>query len=232
VHLPASAPEAKRGALKRLGAEVIEAPSYDQAEANAQEEVARTGAVFISAYSHSDVIAGAATAALEMLEDQPSLDTFVVPLGGGGLLSGTAIVARARVPAALVVGAEAEASPVFTGALAAGRPVTVPVAPTIADGLAGNMEPDSQTFALVHDLVDRVVLVPEQAIVSAMRDIVIRERLIAEGAGATAVAAAVHCGLPLAGRRVGILLTGRNVDGDGPVFHRSQQFGDGSPMRS
>ena len=65
-----------------------------------------------------------------------------------------------------------------------------------------------------------------------MRDIVIRERLIAEGAAATAVAAALHCGLPLAGRRVGILLTGRNVDGDGPVFHRLQQFGDGSPMRS
>ena len=232
VHLPASAPEAKRGALKRLGAEVIEAPSYDQAEANAQEEIARTGAVFISAYSHSDVIAGAGTAALEMLEDQPSLDTFLVPLGGGGLLSGTAIVARARVPAALVVGAEAEASPVFTGALAAGRPVTVPVAHTVADGLAGNMEPDSQTFAIVRDLVDRVVLVPEPAIVSAMRDIFVRERLIAEGAGATAVGAALHCGLPLAGRRVGILLTGRNVDGDGPVFHRLRQFGDGSPTRS
>ena len=145
---------------KRLGAEVIEAPSYDQAEENAQEEIARTGAVFISAYSHSDVIAGAGTAALEMLEDQPSLDTFVVPVGGGGLLSGTAIVARARVPDALVVGAEAEASPVFTGALAAGRPVTVPVTHTVADGLAGNMEPDSQTFAIVRDLVDRVVPVP------------------------------------------------------------------------
>jgi threonine dehydratase len=212
VHLPASAPDAKRGALKRLGAEVVEAPTYDQAEASAQEEIARTGAAFISAYSHSDVIAGAGTAALEMLEDQPSLDTFVVPLGGGGLLSGTAIVARARVPGALIVGAEAEASPVFTGALAAGKPITVPVAPTVADGLAGNMEPDSQTFAIVRDLVDRVVLVPEPAIVSAMRDVATRERLIAEGAACTAVAAALSCGLPLTGRRVGILLTGRNVD--------------------
>ena len=212
VHLPASSPDAKRGALKRLGAEVIEAATYDQAEANAQDEIARTGAVFISAYSDSDVIAGAGTAALEMLEDRPSLDTFLVPLGGGGLLSGTAIVARARVPGALIVGAEAEASPVFTGALAAGRPVTVPVADTVADGLAGNMEPDSQTFPIVRDLVDRVVLVPEPAIVSAMRDITTRERLIAEGAAATAVAAALRSGLPLTGRRVGILLTGRNVD--------------------
>ena len=212
VHLPASAPEAKRSALKRLGAQLVEAPSYDQAEANAQDEIARAGAVFISAYSHSDVIAGAGTAALEMLEDQPSLDTFIVPLGGGGLLSGTAIVARARVQTALVVGAEAEASPVFTGALAAGRPVTVPVAKTVADGLAGNMESDSQTFGLVRDLVDRVVLVPEPDIVSAMRDISSRERLIAEGAAATAVAAVLGRGLPLSRRRVGILLTGRNVD--------------------
>ena len=82
-----------------------------------------------------------------MLDERPDLDTFVVPLGGGGLLSGTAIVARARGRDALIVGAEAAASPVFTAALAAGRPVTVEVAPTLADGLAGNMEPDSQTFA-------------------------------------------------------------------------------------
>jgi threonine dehydratase len=247
VHLPLSAPEAKRGALKRLGAEIIEAPTYDQAEANAQEEIARTGAVFISAYSHSDVIAGAGTAALEMIEDQPSIDTFIVPLGGGGLLSGTAIVARARVPGAMIVGAEAEASPVFTGALAAGRPVTVPVAHTVADGLAGNMEPDSQTFEIVRDLVDRVVTVREEAIVEAMRDIPRRERLIAEGAAATAVAAVLHSGLRLTGRRIGILLTGRNVDGVVPPshhasaddrspgedsFHNFQPIGDRSPSQS
>ena len=230
VHLPASAPDAKRSVLRRLGAEVIAAPSYDQAEASAQKEIARTGAVFISAYSHSDVIAGAGTAALEMFDDEPSLDMLIVPLGGGGLLAGTAIVARARAPKATVIGAEAEASPVFTAALAAGRPVTVPVAPTVADGLAGNMEQDSQTFGLVRDLVDRVVLVPEPAIVAAMRDLAARERLIAEGAGATAVAAALHSGLDLTGRRVGILLTGRNVDlGDGSVFHRFPQSGDRSP---
>ena len=220
VHLPASAPEAKRSVMKRLGASVIEAATYDDAEAAAQDEIRKTNAVFVSAYSHSDVIAGAGTAALEMLEDQPGLNTFIVPLGGGGLLSGTAIVARARVPDALVIGAEAEASPVFTGALAAGRPVTVPVAPTVADGLAGNMEPDSQTFGIVRDLVDRVVLVPESAIVTAMRELAVRERLIAEGAAATAIAAIHHCGVPLTGRRIGILLTGRNVD-----------MRDGSPLR-
>ena len=221
VHLPATAPRVKRDALARLGADLVEAATYDAAEAGAQEDVRRTGAVFVSAYSHSDVIAGAGTAALEMIEDEPGLDTLVVPLGGGGLLSGTAIVARALVKKAVVIGAEAEASPVFTAALAAGRPVTVPVNATLADGLAGNMEPDSQTFGIVRDLVDRVVRVPEPLIARAMRELALHERLIAEGAGATAVGALLAGGLSLAGRRVGVILTGRNVDvGDGPVFHR------------
>jgi threonine dehydratase len=167
---------------------------------------------FVSAYSHPQVIAGAGTVALEMLADQPDLDTFVVPLGGGGLLSGTAIVARARVPGALVIGAEADASPVFTGALAAGHPVTVPISPTLADGLAGNMEPDSVTFDYVRDLVDRVVRVKEQTIAAAMRDLILRERLVAEAAAATAVGALLQDGLDLTGRRVGVILSGRNVD--------------------
>ena len=212
VHMPSTAPRAKRDALVALGAELVEAQTYDQAEINVREDLGRTRAVFVSAYSDSDVIAGAGTAALEMLQDDPRLDAFVVPLGGGGLLSGTAIVARAKAPRSLVFGAEAEASPVFTGALAAGKPVTVPVADTIADGLAGNMEPDSQTFAIVRDLADRVVTVPEKLIVQAMKELVQRERLIAEGAGAAGVGALLAGGLPLSGRRVGVILSGRNVD--------------------
>lgn len=212
VHLPVTAPDAKREALRHLGAELIESPTYDEAEERAHDEVRRTGAMFVSAYSHTDVIAGAGTAALEMLADQPRLDTFIVPLGGGGLLSGTAIVARARIRSALVIGAEAEASPVFTAALARGRPVRVPIGETLADGLAGNMEPDSQTFGIVRDLVDHVVTVPEASIAAAMRDLVLRDRLVTEGAAATAVGAILRGGLDLAGRRVGVILTGRNVD--------------------
>jgi threonine dehydratase len=212
VHMPSTAPKAKRDVLARLGAEIVGAPDYDQAEINVRDEVARTGAVFVSAYSHSDVIAGAGTASLEMIGDEPGLNAFVVPLGGGGLLSGTAIVARAKVPDAVLIGAELEASPVFTGALAAGRPVTVAVTETIADGLAGNMEPDTQTFGIVRDLVDRVVRVPERLIAQAMRDLMHKERLIVEGAGAVGVAALLSGDLPIAGRRVGVILSGRNID--------------------
>ncbi len=217
VHLPATAPAVKKAALERYGAVVLEAPSYDEAERRAHEEAGRAGVTFISAYSHSDVIAGAGTAALEMLAEQPGLDTLIAPIGGGGLLSGTAIVARARLPRAWLIGTEAAASPVFTAALAAGRPVTVVVHDTLADGLAGNMEPDSQTFGIVRDLVDRVVQVSEPAIAQAMRDLETHERLIAEGAAATAIAALLQGGLDLTGRRVGVILSGQNRAAQTPI---------------
>jgi threonine dehydratase len=168
--------------------------------------------VYVPPYNDDDVIAGAGTVALEMLDERPDLDTFIVPLGGGGLLSGTAIVVRARVHGALLIGTEAAASPVFTTALAAGRPVTVEVHDTLADGLAGNMDADSRTFGLVRDLVDRVVAVREPDIAAAMRDLILKERLVVEGAAATGVAAILTGGLDLAGRRVGVILSGRNVD--------------------
>jgi threonine dehydratase len=210
VYVPFTVPTVKREALLRHGALVVEAPSYDEAERRAHEEAALGEVTFISAYSHSDVIAGAGTVALEMIAQQPGLDTFVVPLGGGGLLSGTAIVARARLHDAMLIGAEAAASPVFTAALAAGRPVTVPVRETLADGLAGNLDPSSQTFRIVRDLVDRVVKVQESAIALAMRDLKTHDDLTVEGAAATAVGALTSCGLNLSGRRIGVILSGKN----------------------
>ena len=212
IYLPKTAPDAKRRAMARLGADIVEVPTYDAAEAQAHDEARRNGAVYVSPYNDPDVIAGAGTVALEMFDERPELDTLIVPLGGGGLLSGTAIVARARASGSLIVGTEAAASPVFTGALAAGRPVTVEVHDTLADGLAGNMDADSMTFGVVRDLVDRVIAVPEPDIAAAMRDLILKERLVAEGAAATAVAAIVSGGLDLSGRHVGVILSGRNVD--------------------
>jgi len=219
VHLPATAPAVKKDALRQFGATVIEAPSYDEAEAHAHAEARNPEITFVSAYSDSDVIAGAGTATLEMLAERPAIDTLIVPLGGGGLISGAAIVARARLNDALVIGVEAAASPVFTGALAAGRPVTVPVSKTLADGLAGNMEPDSQTFDIVRDMVDRVFQVQEPAIAEAMRELE-AQGVVAEGAGAVGVAALLNGGVALANgrgdfpdlrdRRVAIIVSGRN----------------------
>jgi threonine dehydratase len=214
IYVPASAPSAKKDAIKRLGAEIVETSSYDEAERLAHGEAGRGDTAFVSAYSHPDVIAGAGTIALEMLEDEPSLDTIIVPLGGGGLLSGTAVVARASDTDVQVIGAEVEASQVFTASLAAGRITKVTVLPSLADGLTGNMEPDSRTFELVRALVNRVAVVAEDPLARAMRELIRRERLIVEGAGAAGVAAVLAGGLDLSGRRVGIVLTGRNVDPD------------------
>jgi threonine dehydratase len=212
VYLPAGAPLAKHDALVRLGAEAISTESYEAAEAAAHSDAQESGAAYVSPYNDTDVVAGAGTVALEMLASQPTLDAFFVPLGGGGLLASTAIVARARVKGALVVGCEAAASPAFTAALAAGHPVSVEVHRTMADGLAGNMDPTSITFAAVRDMVDRVEMIDEDAIASAMRDLIRRERLVVEGASAVAVAGVVAAARALAGRRVGLILSGRNVD--------------------
>jgi threonine dehydratase len=211
VHLPASAPDAKKRALSGLGAEAVEARSYDEAEARAHEDGRRPGCYYLSPYNDRDVIAGAATAAMEMFGRRRDLDALVVPVGGGGLLAGSALVARALGRTDLViVGTEAAASPVYTSALAAGRPVTVEVGDTLADGLAGNMDVDSLTFPMVQELVNQVVKVDETSIAHAMRSLILKDRLVAEGAAATAVAALGQ--LDLAGRNVGIILSGRNVD--------------------
>jgi len=214
IYVPGSAPAVKRNAMVRLGAEVVETASYDEAEARAQAEGARDDTAFVSAYSHHDIIAGAGTVALEMFEDVPELDTIIAPIGGGGLLSGIAIVSRSLGREIVVVGAEAEASPVFTSSIAAGRVTTVSVQPSLADGLTGNMESDSQTFDIVRRLVDRVVLVSEPSFQQAMRGLIQREQLVAEAAGAAGVAAILQGAVDVRGRRVGVVLSGRNVDAD------------------
>jgi threonine dehydratase len=211
IYLPATAPHAKRARLASLGAEVLDRPSYDDAENDAREEAARTGATFVSPYDDEDVIAGAGTVGLEMLEDRSELDTIVVPVGGGGLIAGIGVAARSHRASVAVHGAEAGASPVFTSALAAGRPVIVEVRETLADGLAGNMDPASRTFGMVQTLVASVTAVDEAAIAAAMSSLVYRDRLVVEGAGAVGVAAILN-GLDVRGRRVGVVLSGRNVD--------------------
>ena len=212
VFTPESAPRAKLDHIARHGADLRPAPSYEEAERMAKAFAAGTGASYISPYSHPDVIAGAATVGAEIIEDWPEVDTIVTSVGGGGLASGVAIAARAMGAGRVgVTGAECEASPAFHAALKAGRIVEVEVHPTLADGLAGNMDPESITFDLVKRLVERMVLVPEASIAEAIRGLFEEERIVAEGAGATA-AAALLSGLPVAGRKVAVVVSGSNID--------------------
>ena len=211
VYVPEQAPRSKVDAIRRAGAELKPCADYDEAEARAKEHGARGGALFISPYSHPDVIAGAGTVGLEILRDQPAIDTIVVPVGGGGLISGIAIAAQGR---ARVIGVEAEASCPFTQGLAAGRIVAIDVKPTLADGLAGNLDPGTITFDIVRHMVDRIVLAGEDDLRRAVRGLVSEERLVSEGAGAAGVAAVASRRVDARGRHVAIVLSGANIDSE------------------
>jgi len=211
VYAPENAPRTKLEAIRALGATLRSCRDYDEAERRAKEHGHSGSAMFISPYSHPDVIAGAGTVGLEILEERPDIDVIVVAIGGGGLISGIAIAADG-LGAGSVLGVEVEASSPFTRSLAAGRIVEIEVGPTLADGLSGNLDPDTVTFDIVRRLVPRIVVIPEPEIAAAMKGMVAEERLVAEGAAAAAVAAVLSGRAGVAGRRVAVVLSGGNVD--------------------
>ena len=213
VYAPERAPRTKLDAIRHLGADLRTCRDYDEAERRAKEHAARGDAVFVSPYSDPRVIAGAGTVGLEILEDDPAIDAVIVPVGGGGLISGIGIAAReVSGGRTMVMGVEAEASTPFTQGLAAGRIVAVDVRPTLADGLAGNLDPDTITFALVQQLVRTVAVVDEGSIARAIRGLALEEKLVVEGAGATAAAALASERFQLSGKRVAVVISGGNID--------------------
>jgi len=213
VFTPADAPRAKLDAIRRHGAELrADAPDYDEAERRAKAFARETGAAFISPYSDADVIAGAATVAIDIFEDAPDVTTFVVPVGGGGLVSGVARVVHAIDPSRRVIGVEVEASHPFHTSLAAGRLVEIVAGPTLADGLGGNPDPDTITWPFIQQFVDRIALVGEADLAHAVVGLVEHEHLVAEGAGAAAVAALAAGRVDASGGRVAAIITGANID--------------------
>lgn len=213
VFTPADAPKTKLDAIGREGAELrADGRDYDDAERMAKTYATETGAEFISPYNHADVIAGAGTIALEMFEDDPGIDTLVVPIGGGGLISGVAAVAKAINPRCDVIGVEVEASCAFQQSVRAGKLVEIIPGATLADGLGGNPDPDTITFALIQRFVDRIVTVGEDDLSAAIAGLVDAEHLIAEGAGAAATAALVGKRIEVSGRHVAVIVSGSNID--------------------
>ena len=168
----------------------------------------------MSPYNHPDVIAGAGTVGLEILEDWPDVDIVVVPIGGGGLISGISLAVRGASTTAEVAGVEVAASNPFTRGLEAGRIVTIDVQPTLADGLAGNLDPETVTFEIVRQNVRRIALVDEQQLRDAVAGILAREQLVAEGAAAVGVAALRGGTLDVRGKRVAVVLSGGNIDNE------------------
>ena len=213
VFTPADAPEAKQSAIRRHGAVLhSDCEDYNVAERRAKAYAVAEGATYISPYNHPDVIAGAGTIGLELVEAMPSMDEVVVPLGGGGLASGVGLAVKAASSTATIVGVEVEASTPFTQSLKAGKITEISPRPSLADGLVGNLEPGTITFPLVRQLVDRVVTISEDDLARAMKGLAAEERLIVEGAGAAAVAAIMASALAAPGQQVVALVTGGNVD--------------------
>ena len=149
--------------------------------------------------------------ALEILAQDPSIEVIVCPVGGGGLVSGLAIAAGDR---AATWGVETEASCPFTRSLAAGRIVAIDVKPSLADGLVGNLDPETITFDLVRQNVAGITTVSEEQVVRTFRQLIAEERLITEGAAAVGVAGVATGRVPIAGRRTAVVLTGANIDLD------------------
>lgn len=213
VVVPENASRTKVEAIRRYGARLIKAgASYDEAEAAARQMQRETGLVFVSPYNDPDVIAGQGTVGLEILEDVPDVEAVVVPVGGGGLIAGVALALKAENPAIKVYGVEPSASPTMWSALAAGHIVEIREEQTIADGLAGNIEPESMTFPIVQRFADGMILVDEAAIRKAIAQIALNEHFIIEGSAAAAVAALSDPRLN--NLRVVAILTGRNIDLD------------------
>ncbi|HEU4388271.1 MAG TPA: threonine/serine dehydratase [Blastocatellia bacterium] len=210
IVVPESASQAKVNAISNYHVRLIKKGSeYYDAEKQALAMAHHSGQVFVSPYNDPLVIAGQGTVALEILEDLPELDAVVVPVGGGGLLAGVALALKSLAPQVKVYGVEPETSPTMTAALEAGRIVEIEEQPTIADGLAGNIEPDSITFPIIAERADDMILVSESAIRRAIKTVASEEQLIIEGAAAAGVAALDDSRLQ--GSRIAVIVTGRNV---------------------
>ena len=212
VHAPAGASRAKLDAIEGLGAAlVVHDGDCLVAERAARSAAAETGACYISPYNDLAVIAGQGGAAVEMLDQCGSIDTVIASVGGGGLLCGIGAVFASRSPATELVGAWSDHSTPLLRALEAGRIISVPERPTLADATAGALEPDTITLPLALELRPTTVEVPEARIAAAMRLLAEEEHWIVEGAAALALAALEPLAPRLRGKTVAIVLCGRNI---------------------
>jgi threonine dehydratase len=212
LFLPETVAPVKKARIEALGVDVeVRGPSCDKAEALAREFAVRTGRVFVSPYNDWDIVFGAGTLGLELAEEPGPFDAVLVPVGGGGLIAGIAGFLDAVRPAARVVGVEPETSAFMAASLAAGRLVDIDERETIADAVAGGIEPGAITFALCRDLVDAIEVVPESLIARGLARVEAAHGRMVEGAGALPFAALLRDPGRYAGRTVVAVVSGGNI---------------------
>ena len=214
VIMPADAPAVKREAVAAYGAMVIPcAPTQSSRVEKTREMIEQTSAVFIDSHDDLQVIAGQATATVELIEESGPFDIILAPVGGGGLIAGTAIAATHLLDGARVIGCEPAGADDAFRSLAAGERITDFVPQTIADGLRTPL--GKLNFEIMQELVDAIVLVSEEEILQAMRFFWERMKLIIEPSSAVAVAPLLTGAIGGNGERIGVIISGGNVDFDG-----------------
>jgi threonine dehydratase len=212
IVMPADAPATKMAATRAYGATVI---TYDRRtqnrEAIAQGILAETGAALVPPFDHPMIMAGQGTAALELLDEVPHLDALITPVGGGGLLSGCAVIAKSLNPNIRIFGAEpAKANDTYLS-MQAGRQVAVPDNDTIADGLR-SPQPGNLTFPVVRELVEEILLVTDDELRATVKLLLLQLKILVEPSGAAAAAAVLMHKLPPGIRSVGVVISGGNID--------------------
>jgi threonine dehydratase len=213
IVMPEATPIMKVANTRSHGAKILlHGASYDESYAEARRLEQAEGLTFVHPFDDPDVIAGQGTVALEILGQEPETDAVVVPIGGGGLISGMGVVLKSLRPKAKVIGVETEVLPSMLQAVEAGKPVTLEAANTIADGIAVKRAGDL-TLEHVKRYVDEIVTVSEEEIASAILYLLEREKTVVEGAGAVGVAALMHRKVRgLEGKRVVSVISGGNID--------------------
>ena len=212
ICLPDSAPLSKVEATKRYGAQVcLVEGCYDNAYQKALEIKEQEGYTFVHPFDDEDVIAGQGTIALEILNDLDDIDAIVVPIGGGGLISGIAYTVKQIRPNIKIYGVQVEGAPSMYNSIKNQEIQTLDSVQTIADGIAVK-QPGVNTYELVNQYVDEIALVSDDEVASAILALMEKQKMIAEGAGATAVAAVMFEKFPLRGKRVVAVVSGGNID--------------------
>jgi len=212
ICMPLPTPLIKVSATRGYGADVmLHGANYDEAFAEALRQSEADKITFVHAFDDETVIAGQGTLGLELLQQHPDLEVFVVPIGGGGLIGGLACAVKEKNPKVRVIGVQPSRLPSMKVAVAEGKPVTLAAAVTIADGIAVRRAGE-RTLPLVQKYVDEIVTVEEEEVANAILLLLEREKTLAEGAGAAAVAALVNHRVELSGKRVAAIVGGGNID--------------------
>lgn len=213
IVVPKTTPKAKIEGIKKYDADlVLFGDIYDEAEQKAKELARKDGRTYISPYDDELIIAGHGTIGLEIIEALPNVDAVIVPVGGGGLVSGISIAIKSIKPNVQIIGVQSEASPVMYESLKAGKIVKARKAETIAEGLSGGIEKGSMTFKIAQEYVDEVVLVREETIRRAVYLLWAYEKQVTEGSGAAAIAPIMENKSKFTGKTVVAVITGGNID--------------------